>query len=68
MPMFNTILYDVEFPNGAVKLYAANVIVDNIYEQVDSEGSNSVKSIIDYLADENAVSKENQFFIGKNGR
>jgi len=68
MPMFNTMLYDVEFPDGAVKPYAANVIADNIDEQVDSEGSNIVKSIDDYLADENAVSKENQFFIGKNGR
>ena len=45
-----------------------NVIADNIYEQIDSEDSNIVKSIDDYLADENAVSKENQFFIGQNGR
>ena len=68
MPIFNTMLYDVEFPDGAVKPYATNVIADNIYEQVDSEGSNIVKSIDDYRADENAVSKANQFFIGKNGR
>jgi len=68
MPVFNTMVYDVEFPDGVVKPYAANAIADNIYEQVDSEGSNIVKSIDDYLADENAVSKANQFFIGKNGR
>ena len=68
MSMFNTMLYDVEFPGEAVKPYAADVIADKIYEQVDSEGSNIVKSIDDYRTDENAVSKKNQFIIGQNGR
>ena len=68
MPIFNTKLYDVEFPGGAIKPYAANVIADNIYDQVDSEGSNIVKSIDDYRTDDNAVSKENPFVVDKNGR
>ena len=28
MPIFNTKLYDVEFPDGAIKPYAENVIAD----------------------------------------
>ena len=68
MPIFNTMLYDVEFPDGTIKPYAANVIADNIYDQVDSEGSNIVKSIDDYRTDANAVSKEDQFVVDKNGR
>ena len=29
---------DVEFPDGAVKQYAANVITENVLSQVDSSG------------------------------
>ena len=32
-PILNTIVYDVEFPDGAVKQYAANVIAENMYTQ-----------------------------------
>ena len=68
MPVFKTMLYDVEFPDGTIKPYTANVIADNIYDQVDSEGSNIVKSIDDHSTDDNAVSKENQFVVDKHGR
>ena len=37
-PMLNTLVYDVEFPDGTVKQYAANVIAENVLSQVDSEG------------------------------
>jgi hypothetical protein len=33
-PILNTIMYEVEFPDGEIKPYAANVIADNIYSQV----------------------------------
>ena len=32
------LVYDVEFPDGAVKYYAANVISENLLSQVDSSG------------------------------
>ena len=65
MSIFNTMLYNVEFPDGAIKPYAANVIADNIYDQVDSKGSKIVKSIDDYCTDDNTVSKETQFDVDK---
>ena len=35
-PILNTRVYDVMFPDGAVCQYAASIIADNIYSQVDS--------------------------------
>ena len=34
----NTMTYEVEFPNGQLKEYAANVIAKNMLTQVDSDG------------------------------
>ena len=34
----NSMIYDVEFPDGQIKEYAANVISENILEQMDQEG------------------------------
>ena len=33
-----TLMYDVEFPDGAVKQYAGNVIAENVLSQVDQSG------------------------------
>ena len=37
-PFPNTITYDVEFPNGQVKEYGANIIAKNMLTQVDLDG------------------------------
>ena len=37
-PFLNSIIYDVEFPDGQVKEYAANIIGENMLTQVDSDG------------------------------
>ena len=37
-PLLNSMLYDVEFPDGAIKQYYANVIAKNMYLQVDQYG------------------------------
>ena len=37
-PYLNSIIYDVEFPDGQVKEYAANIIAENMLTQVDSDG------------------------------
>jgi hypothetical protein len=34
----DTRIYDVQFPDGHVEAYSANVIAENIYAQVDEEG------------------------------
>jgi hypothetical protein len=59
-------LYEVDFEDGQVGTYAANVIVENINEQVDEEGQAHVlfDSIIDHkqglqvLSGDNALVKE----------
>jgi hypothetical protein len=49
-PMLNSIIYEVEFPDGQVKEYTVNVIVENMLTQVDSDGYSTtiLKAIIDY--------------------
>jgi hypothetical protein len=33
--ILNSVMYDVEFPDGQVKEYAANVIAENMLSQID---------------------------------
>ena len=40
-PMLNTLMYDVEFPDGATKPYAVNMIAENIHNSVDLDGHRS---------------------------
>ena len=40
-PNLNTLIYDIEFPDGAVKQYTANVITGNALMQVVSNGYTS---------------------------
>ena len=40
-PSLYSLVYDVEFPDGTVKQYAANVIAENILSQVDTNGYHS---------------------------
>ena len=37
-PRLNTLIYDVEFLDGATKPYAANIIAENIHNSVYSGG------------------------------
>ena len=34
-PMLNSFLYDVEFPDGQVKEYSANMLAENMLTRVD---------------------------------
>ena len=69
-PMLNTLVYDVEFPGGTIKEYAANVIAENLYSQVDTDGRSYMllDAIIDYKKNENAVSKADKYVTTKSGR
>ena len=48
--MMNLIIFEVEFHDGQVKEYAANVIAKNMLMQVESEGFvlTMMKGIIDW--------------------
>ena len=49
-PYLNSIIYDVEFPDGQVKEYAANIIAENMLTQVDSDGMSTtlMEAIVDH--------------------
>ena len=52
-PYLNSIIYDVEFPDGQVKEYAANIIVETILTQVNSDGISTtlMEAIVDHRRD-----------------
>ena len=68
--ILNTLMYDVESPDGKIRLYTENVISNNINDRDDSEGirTNIIDAIIDHCTNENAVLKNEQYFITKRGR
>ena len=68
-PMLNTMVYNVEFPDGMIKEYSANVIAENMYAQVDSEGFqyNLLESIIDYATDDSAVATADKYVVTRRG-
>eukprot|EP00957_Ditylum_brightwellii_P136491 10409346-Ditylum_brightwellii.AAC.1 len=55
--MLNSTIYEVEFPDGEVKDYAANVIAENMLTQVDYKGftATMMEGIIDHDRDENSA-------------
>jgi hypothetical protein len=69
-PLLNTMLYDVEFPDGAIREYSANIIAENIYAQVDTEGHsyNILDGIVDYKKESNATSKSDKYIMTKSGQ
>ena len=70
-PFLNTIIYEVEFPDGQVKDYAANVIAENMLTQVDSDGFTltMMDSIINYERDDAiAIPKSNAYVATQRSR
>ena len=70
-PFLNTIIYEVEFPDGQVKDYAANVIAENMLTQVDSDGFTltMMDGIIDYERDDAiAIPKSDAYVVTRRGR
>ena len=68
-PLLNSIIYDVKFPDGEVKEYAANVIAQNMYSQVDENGKSSLllDSILDHAKNASAVPIENKYVVTRSG-
>ena len=66
-PMMNTMVYYVKFLDGSIHEYGANVIAENMYSQVDSEGfSHSILyGILDFAKDTTAVQKGYQYITTK---
>ena len=69
-PMLNNLMYDVEFPDGATKYYAANMIAENIHNSVDSYGHQSrpFGQILNYCKTANTVAITDATVVGQDGR
>ena len=69
-PLFDTRQYVVEFADGVVENYTANVIAENVVSQVDNEGHEYLllKEIIDHRKDNTAVQKDDGFVLTRSGQ
>ena len=68
-PLLDTAQYEVEFEDGAVERYHANIIAEHIYSQMDDEGNGValLDEIIDHKREATAISKEDGYVTGRNG-
>ena len=68
--MIDTMVYNVEFPDGTIRKYGENVIVYNMYSQVDSEvfPHSILFVILDFATDITDVHKGGQYIITKSGQ
>ena len=67
--ILDTRTYDVEFPDGEVTEYTANVIAENMWAQCDLDGQQHIllEAIVDHKFNDDAV-KFNDRFVYVNGR
>ena len=66
--MLNSVVYEVEFPDGDINEYTANTISENMITQVNSDGFSTtmMDGIVDYRKDpEIAVPKSNRYVVTK---
>ena len=63
-PILYTALYEVEFDDGTVEAYHANIVAEHIFEQVDDQGFTKryIDEIIDHKSDQTAIQKEHGYY------
>ena len=68
-PIVDTAVYEVEFDNGDVENYSANLIAECVYSHIDSDGytRHVISEIIDHRKDNTAV-RADDATITRNGR
>ena len=68
-PLLDTREYVVEFSDGSTAEYTANIIAENLFSQVDSEGRQYVllNEIVDHRKDFSAIPVSDGHIISKNG-
>jgi hypothetical protein len=69
-PMLDTRIYNVQFGDGHIKEYAANVMAGNIYSQLDPNGNRFLllKEITDHRVDDTHICKEDKYISNGNNR
>ena len=68
-PILNTAVYNVESPDGTISEYTANVIAENLWNQVDNEGYDYslLYEIVGHRKTEDAVPIEKGHYETKSG-
>ena len=68
-PLLDTRQYEIAFPDGTHADYSVNMIIENMYSQVEDDGRTSsiLKSIIDHKCDQTAIPKEHGWLTLANG-
>jgi hypothetical protein len=68
-PLFDTREYEVEFEDGSVGSYSANLIAESLYSMADSEGNHFLllDEFVGHKADASAVPKEDGFIVNSSG-
>jgi hypothetical protein len=69
-PLFDTREYEIEFTDGTHEKYQANVIAENMFAQVDSEGNQFLllQEITDHKKDHSAIPISEGTVQGANGQ
>ena len=70
-PALNTMIYDVQFDDGTIERYGANIIAQNVLEQVeDSSGhySERIEAVLDHRRQGNAVPKGKMYVTTRDGQ
>ena len=64
-PILDTRSYEVEFPDGDVSEFTANVIAENMFLQCDDAGNQYrlMSRIVDHKSNDKAVSKSDQYVV-----
>jgi hypothetical protein len=68
-PILDTSLYEVEFPDGTIDQLTANVIAENLFSQLDSEGKQCqlLSEIIEHKSDASAIPASDGFLKSRSG-
>ncbi len=68
-PILDTRIYEVQFTDGHVEEYAANVITENLYAQIDEDGHHNLilQEFIDHRKSTEAVSRDDMWITSHNG-
>ena len=69
-PVLDSRIYEVQFPDGSYSEYSTNVLLENLYQQIDDEGrSHSIlSSIVNHSRDDSVAVKLEDGYITVNGR
>ena len=69
-PIFDTCVYEVEFPDGLLQQYSANIIAEFIYLECDEEGRHSqmLYKVIECRKDPDAINIGEEYFTNSNVR